>query len=268
MALCTIPLCPRFRGEVHHSTDPALVDLCAQHRNRARHRAAWHRTTAAEQVARMAAEALRPWCERCRLRRAAEVYPSTAPGTEGLCTGCREALRNRTTPVAGRLRGVAVAPSREAREALLSSRAETDAVLAQYKRPRVRADCLPGGCNGARPCPWAGCAFHLALSVTDAGSLRLEHPGREVWELAETCALDVAERGGATLEEVGDLVNLTRERVRQIEVRAARRLRRPAAALEGLDPSDRPARPAAPVGRRRIPAVASVEYGEREERVA
>jgi DNA-directed RNA polymerase sigma subunit (sigma70/sigma32) len=42
----------------------------------------------------------------------------------------------------------------------------------------------------------------------------------EVHELEETCALDVADRGGITLEEVGRLLNLTRERVRQLEAEA------------------------------------------------
>ena len=32
--------------------------------------------------------------------------------------------------------------------------------------------------------------------------------------------MDVAERGGITLEEVGGLMNLTRERVRQLEAEA------------------------------------------------
>jgi DNA-directed RNA polymerase sigma subunit (sigma70/sigma32) len=37
--------------------------------------------------------------------------------------------------------------------------------------------------------------------------------------------LDIAERGGITLEEVGEIMNLTRERIRQIEVRGLLKLR-------------------------------------------
>ena len=43
-------------------------------------------------------------------------------------------------------------------------------------------------------------------------------------ELGESCALDVAERGGITLEEVGQIMNLTRERIRQVEVRGLEKL--------------------------------------------
>jgi DNA-directed RNA polymerase sigma subunit (sigma70/sigma32) len=35
--------------------------------------------------------------------------------------------------------------------------------------------------------------------------------------MTDTCALDIADRGGITLEEVGEIMNLTRERVRQVE---------------------------------------------------
>ena len=41
-----------------------------------------------------------------------------------------------------------------------------------------------------------------------------------------SCTLDVADLGGVTLEVVGDVVNLTRERIRQIEVKAFRLLKR------------------------------------------
>ena len=45
----------------------------------------------------------------------------------------------------------------------------------------------------------------------------MNFPDLEVWEMTETCALDVADRGGITLEDVGNILNLTRERIRQVE---------------------------------------------------
>ncbi|HET6345599.1 MAG TPA: sigma factor-like helix-turn-helix DNA-binding protein, partial [Myxococcota bacterium] len=57
------------------------------------------------------------------------------------------------------------------------------------------------------------------------GSIKINFPDKDVWELEETCALDVAERGGVTLEEVGDILNLTRERVRQVEVTGLQKLK-------------------------------------------
>lgn len=73
--------------------------------------------------------------------------------------------------------------------------------------PQVRADCLSGGPNEKRPCPWTTCRHHL------------EHP--EV-----SCVLDlVDDRGALTLEEVSDFFGLTRERIRQIEAKVLRKLR-------------------------------------------
>jgi DNA-directed RNA polymerase sigma subunit (sigma70/sigma32) len=43
--------------------------------------------------------------------------------------------------------------------------------------------------------------------------------------MAETCSLDVADRGGITLEDVGAILNLTRERIRQVEVRGLVKIR-------------------------------------------
>lgn len=89
-------------------------------------------------------------------------------------------------------------------------------------RPRSRADCA----NGPRPCMFISCKHHLYLDVNPAtGSIKLNFPDREVWELEETCALDVADRGGITLEEVGTIMNLTRERIRQVETRGLLKLR-------------------------------------------
>jgi len=36
--------------------------------------------------------------------------------------------------------------------------------------------------------------------------------------MQDSCALDLAEEGGLTLEDVGAVMNLTRERIRQIEM--------------------------------------------------
>ena len=59
----------------------------------------------------------------------------------------------------------------------------------------------------------------------ETGSIKLNFPDKEIWELEHTCALDVAEKGGITLEEVGAIMNLTRERIRQVETRGLLKLR-------------------------------------------
>ena len=89
-------------------------------------------------------------------------------------------------------------------------------------RPRTREDCR----GEARPCPWVSCKHHLYLDVNPrTGSIKLNFPDLEPWELRHTCALDVAEEGGHTLEEIGDITNLTRERVLQLETHGLVELR-------------------------------------------
>ena len=88
--------------------------------------------------------------------------------------------------------------------------------VADVERPHTRGECR----EAARPCPWVACKHHLYLDINPrTGSIKLNFPDLEPWELAHTCALDVAESGGRTLEEIGTITNLTRERVRQVEVR-------------------------------------------------
>lgn len=95
-------------------------------------------------------------------------------------------------------------------------------------RPRIRSDCQ----HGDRPCIWISCKYHgLDLNVSEAGTLLLG--GRaitedEVLDLlfrpgVDTCVLDVADRGGTVLENVGDVLGCERERARQIEVEAMRK---------------------------------------------
>ncbi|MGC6418217.1 MAG: sigma factor-like helix-turn-helix DNA-binding protein [Bradymonadia bacterium] len=102
----------------------------------------------------------------------------------------------------------------------------------EINRPVSRDICA----TGMRPCPYVSCKHHLYLDVNpDTGSIKLNFPDIEVWEMAETCALDVADRGGITLEEVGEILNLTRERIRQVEVKGLQKLR---AASESLGLQD------------------------------
>ena len=91
-----------------------------------------------------------------------------------------------------------------------------------YWRPATRGECA----NVARPCPYVSCKYHLYIDVNPrTGSIKVNFPDKEVWELEHSCALDVASQGGITLEEVGEILNLTRERIRQVEVRGLMKLK-------------------------------------------
>lgn len=86
-----------------------------------------------------------------------------------------------------------------------------------HLKPKTRAECQ----NGLRPCPYVSCHHHLYLDVNPlTGAIKTNFPDLEPDQLAESCALDIADRGGSTLEEVGAILNLTRERIRQLEVNA------------------------------------------------
>jgi hypothetical protein len=117
------------------------------------------------------------------------------------------------------------------------------------ERPRVRSECA----DAPRPCPFVSCQHHLYLDVSArTGAIKLNFPDLDVWEMSETCALDVADRGGTTLEEVGAIMNLTRERIRQVEVKGLAKL----AALRDMtvlrDYVD-----VGPMGKRRLPVLES-----------
>lgn len=103
-------------------------------------------------------------------------------------------------------------------------------------RPRTRGDCA----SVPRPCPYVSCRHHLYLDINpETGSIKFVFPTREPWEMpAEaSCALDVADAGGHTLEAVGEIVNVTRERARQIEVSGASAVHETLSA-DGLDAGD------------------------------
>lgn len=129
------------------------------------------------------------------------------------------------------------------------------------ERPRTRAECA----GGRRPCPFVSCAHHLYLDVSaKTGSIKLNFPDLEVWQMDETCALDLADRGGVTLEETGRVMNVTRERIRQVEVKA---LGKVMVAIERGDGGDLAEYAApGPAGKRRLPILqARGEVLEEEE---
>jgi len=123
-----------------------------------------------------------------------------------------------------------------------------------YWKPRDRAACA----EAARPCPYVSCKHHLFTDVSSkTGAIKLNFPDLEVWEMSESCALDVADRGGTTLEDVGAIMNLTRERIRQVEVKALAKLE----ALEDMA-SIRELVDEGPIGKRRLPVLSTDELSD------
>jgi hypothetical protein len=121
--------------------------------------------------------------------------------------------------------------------------------LEEAERPQTRADCL----EGARPCPFVSCKHHLYLDVSArTGAIKVNFPDLDVWEMSD--------RGGTTLEEVGAIMNLTRERIRQVEVKGLAKL----AALRDMmalrDYVDE-----GPMGKRRLPVLAREAKEEPED---
>jgi hypothetical protein len=120
----------------------------------------------------------------------------------------------------GRVRSKTIAPKRLTRDERRLS--ELLVYPDEVERPKERHEC--GQMH--RPCPFVSCSHHLSLDVNpETGAIKLNFPHLEVWEMAETCSLDVADRGGITLEEVGAILNLTRERIRQVEVRGLAKIK-------------------------------------------
>jgi hypothetical protein len=120
-----------------------------------------------------------------------------------------------------------------------------------YWKPKTRSQCA----DGPRPCPFVSCKHHLFVDVSaKTGAIKLNFPDLDVWDMNESCALDVADRGGTTLEDVGAIMNLTRERIRQVEVKALAKLeslRQMMALRDFIDEG--------PVGKRRLPKLAATE---------
>jgi hypothetical protein len=141
--------------------------------------------------------------------RALQAVAAAAPATSRkVRTKRRERARSKT-----------IAPKRLTKEEI---RLGQMLAMPDVLRPANRKECM----STQRPCPFVSCKHHLYLDVNpETGSIKLNFPDLDVCDMKETCSLDVADRGGITLEEVGEILNLTRERIRQVEVRGLLKLK-------------------------------------------
>lgn len=89
----------------------------------------------------------------------------------------------------------------------------------KIEKPKTRRECE----KGERPCRFISCRYNLYLEVTNGNVKTLPW---DIKDLKESCALDVAAKGDQTLEFIAELLDLTRERVRQIEEKAFTKLRK------------------------------------------
>lgn len=135
-------------------------------------------------------------CRRCRERNARETRRRAAPRASAMATEIEAALG-------------------------LDGMPDNVSTVGLPARPKTRGECRPNGPgesrpNGCRPCPWAGCRHHLAITVSPVGTITAR-PGMALENMAETCALDVADRGAHKQAEVAVALGVTRARVDHIE---------------------------------------------------
>lgn len=115
------------------------------------------------------------------------------------------------------------------------------------ERPRTRSDCdrVP------RPCPFVGCIHNNFLDVQQDGrSLRLNFAEPSDMSSSSSCALDVAELAGRSVDEVARALNISHTRVVQLEARALAKIEGPARRLfQVIEEDARRARRRLPIAR-------------------
>lgn len=91
----------------------------------------------------------------------------------------------------------------------------------EHWRPRTRGECM----MVPRPCPFVSCKWNLYLDLTSKGNIKLNFGAIDPDAMPGTgCALDVADLGGVSWESLGPLLNVTRERMRQIKTAVLEKL--------------------------------------------
>ncbi len=94
-----------------------------------------------------------------------------------------------------------------------------------HDMPRRRSDCL----KRRKPCPWVRCKHHFMWLMWDKLRDKSDHEIADcITKMKSSCVLDMVDKyREMTLEQVGQVLNLTRERIRQIEEKAITRVRKP-----------------------------------------
>jgi hypothetical protein len=79
--------------------------------------------------------------------------------------------------------------------------------------PKKRSDCA----GVQRPCVFVTCRYNLYLDENpETGSIRLNFPHLDPTQMVDSCAMDIAERGGIPLEDLGVMLNVTLEGASQV----------------------------------------------------
>jgi hypothetical protein len=91
--------------------------------------------------------------------------------------------------------------------------------------PRTRGDCG----NEPRPCRYVECRHHLWLRLKEEqpGNPQAGKQGETTFRPStmQSCALDVADKGGASFDEIGELLGMDSTRGRQIAQAALEKLK-------------------------------------------
>lgn len=88
-------------------------------------------------------------------------------------------------------------------------------------RPRTRDECA----DIPRPCPFVSCRYNMYLDVREDGAVRFNFPDREPHEMVASCSLDLASDGPRTLDIIGALMGMSKERARQLEATGLRKVK-------------------------------------------
>ena len=107
--------------------------------------------------------------------------------------------------------------------------------------PVTRGDCI----DAQRPCPYVSCKWHLLTTIASDGRMYKARDFDErdpdsivaaLVEMSETCTLDVADKGGMSEEEIGDIYGVSADKMKRDSMTAVARAR--ARIMMAMDPKD------------------------------